>query len=60
MPIIRLSKIINEMQPGDQLEVRADDPAFESDITTWCEKMGHELAGMTVKGKDQVALVVKK
>ncbi len=60
MPIIKLSKVIKEIQAGDTLEVRADDPAFESDITTWCQKMGHRLLEVKKDGKDLVALVEKK
>jgi TusA-related sulfurtransferase len=60
MPIIKLSKIIKEMQKGDTLEIRADDPAFESDVTTWCAKMGHQLVEVTKVERDLVARIVKK
>lgn len=60
MPIIKLSKVIKELQVGDTLEVRADDPAFESDVTTWCQKMGHGLVEVKKDGKDLVALIEKK
>ena len=60
MPIIKLSKVVKDIQPGDTLEVRADDPAFESDVTTWCQKMGHTLVGVTKDGADLVALIEKK
>jgi tRNA 2-thiouridine synthesizing protein A len=60
MPIIKLAKIIKGMQAGDTLEITADDPAFESDVTTWCEKMGHQLAEVSKVDKDLVARIVKK
>ena len=60
MPIIKLSKVIKELQVGDVLEVIANDPAFESDVSTWCEKMGHELAEVSNRGDDMVARIVKK
>jgi TusA-related sulfurtransferase len=60
MPIIKLSKVIKEMQAGDTLEVRADDPAFESDVTIWCEKLGHQLIEVSKVEKDLVARIVKK
>ena len=60
MPIIKLSKVIKEISPGDTLEVRADDPAFESDVTTWCKKMGHDLLEFRKDGKDLVALISKR
>ena len=60
MPIIKLSKAIKELQPDDVLEVIANDPAFESDVSTWCEKMGHELSEVSSRGEDMVARIVKK
>ncbi len=60
MPIIKLSKVVKELQPGDVLEVVANDPGFESDISTWCEKMGHELLEVSSRGEDLVARIVKK
>ena len=60
MPIIKLSKVIKELKVGDVLEVIANDPAFESDVSTWCEKMGHELAEVSNRGDDMVARIVKK
>jgi tRNA 2-thiouridine synthesizing protein A len=60
MPIIKLSKIVKAINPGDTLEVRADDPAFESDVTTWCQKMGHSLVSVEKDGTDLVALIEKK
>lgn len=60
MPIIKLSKVIKEIGEGDRLEVRADDPAFESDVTAWCEKMGHSLLEFRKDGKELVALIEKK
>lgn len=60
MPIIKLSKIVKDINAGDTLEVRADDPAFESDVTTWCQKMGHTLVSVGKDGTDFVALIEKK
>lgn len=60
LPIIKLAKVIKKLQPGDLLEVRADDPAFRSDIAAWCEKMGHELSELTSQGEELVALIAKK
>ena len=60
MPIIKLSKVVKDIQKGDKLEVRADDPAFESDITTWCQKMGHELLEFRKEGTELIALIEKR
>jgi TusA-related sulfurtransferase len=60
MPIIKLSKAVKAMVPGDTLEVRADDPAFESDVTIWCQKMGHALLEFKKEGADRIALIEKR
>jgi tRNA 2-thiouridine synthesizing protein A len=60
MPIIKLSKAVKAMAAGDTLEVRADDPAFESDVTAWCQKMGHALLEFKKEGTDLVALIEKR
>ena len=60
MPIIKLSKIIKNVESGAQLEVRADDPAFESDVSTWCQKLGHILLECRKEGDIYVALIEKK
>lgn len=60
MPIIKLSKVVKNIQAGETLEVRADDPAFESDVTTWCQKMGHSLVEIRKEGKDLVAVIEKR
>ena len=31
------------MEKGQILEIRADDPASESDIRSWAKRAGHEL-----------------
>ena len=60
MPIIKLSKIVKSIAPGDTLEVRANDPAFESDVTAWCQKMGHTLLEFKKEGTDLIALIEKR
>ena len=40
--------------------VFADDPAFESDIITWCQKVGHTLVEFKQEGTDFVALIEKR
>jgi tRNA 2-thiouridine synthesizing protein A len=43
LPIVKLSKAIKQMQPGQTLAVEASDPAFKSDLQAWLRTMGHEL-----------------
>lgn len=60
MPIIKISKAVKEISSGDLLEVRADDPAFETDVTTWCQKVGHDLREFRKEGTELVALIEKR
>ena len=42
-PVFRTREYISEVHIGEILEVLADDPASESDITSWAKRAGHEL-----------------
>lgn len=46
MPIVKLSKKINEIPVGTVLEIQADDEAAKADIPAWCAKTGNEFLGM--------------
>ncbi|KPC97477.1 Sulfurtransferase TusA [Geobacillus sp. BCO2] len=40
MPIVRTKKAINELQPGQVLEVQATDKGSKADIKAWAEAQG--------------------
>ena len=42
-PIVRLSRRMGEVEPGQLIEVFADDPAAGPDLAAWCRMLGHEL-----------------
>lgn len=42
-PVFRTRETISEVPIGEILEVLADDPASESDITSWAKHAGQEL-----------------
>ena len=42
-PIIELGRRIAEVEVGELVELRADDPAAEPDLAAWCRMRGHEL-----------------
>jgi NADPH-dependent 2,4-dienoyl-CoA reductase/sulfur reductase-like enzyme/peroxiredoxin family protein/rhodanese-related sulfurtransferase/TusA-related sulfurtransferase len=48
-PIMEVFRKINEMAEGEVLEVCATDPAFLSDIESWCKRTGNTLLH---KGQD--------
>lgn len=39
-----------EMKPGDVLEIHADCENFESDIRTWCSRLGKTLLAVNQNG----------
>ena len=43
MPIVRISRAIKTIEPGQLIEVEADDPAFTADVRAWVKRLGHEL-----------------
>ncbi len=43
IPAIRTKQILDEMPPGQVLEVRASDPLAEMDLAIVCQRGGHEL-----------------
>jgi len=45
MPIAFLARNVRGMEPGQVLEVRADDEGAHADIPAWCEQTGNEFLG---------------
>ncbi|HOG46101.1 MAG TPA: sulfurtransferase TusA family protein [Anaerolineae bacterium] len=45
MPIVNMARKIKEVQPGQVLEILADDEGAHSDVPAWCAKTGHEFLG---------------
>ena len=43
MPVIRTQNKVEELQPGDILEVVATDPGVLNDIPAWCRINGHQV-----------------
>jgi TusA-related sulfurtransferase len=51
MPVILLARRIEEVQLGDVVAVRADDPAARVDVPAWCRMRGHEYLGESAAGE---------
>jgi len=51
-PIFRTRLEIDKMDKGEVLEVLADDPSSESDISSWIKKTGQEL--LSISKKDNI------
>ena len=61
MPIVKLSKAVKTMEDGQTIEVLADDPAFERDVTAWvamsdCKLLKIEKEGNAFKAYIEVHL----
>ncbi|TFG26911.1 sulfurtransferase TusA family protein [Candidatus Thorarchaeota archaeon] len=42
-PLFQTKQAIESLEPGQVLEVLADDPAAEEDLKRFCRRTGHEL-----------------
>ena len=58
-PVFRTKIEIEKMKVGDILNVSADDPAAEDDISRWVTRNGHELLKMTKDG-NKITFQIKK
>jgi len=45
MPIVVMARNMKKMQPGQVLEVWADDEGAHADVPAWCEQTGNEFLG---------------
>ena len=43
MPIVRTKKAMDELLPGDILEVQATDKGSKADLAAWSKSTGHQL-----------------
>lgn len=58
-PIMQVYKAMEDILPGDMLEVHATDPAFAGDIRAWCLRTGHKLMEVKHTDMDHVACIMK-
>ena len=59
MPLLRTREEIDSLQPGQILELIADDPAAENDILSFAKRTGNEILNMEKKG-DEIRFLIKK
>ena len=58
-PIMKVYQTMEEMQPGEMLEVKASDPGFMKDIQTWATKTGNTLINIAKENKTITAKLQK-
>lgn len=51
MPIVRTKKAIDQMEPGQVLEVLATDPGSVADVKGWASRTGHQFLGTKIEDK---------
>jgi len=59
MPIIKTKKAIEQMEPGQVLEILASDPGAKEDFPAWCKQTGHELLEI-IEGGDVIKIYIRK
>ena len=58
-PIFRTKLEIQVMRDGQILEVLADDPSAEEDISSWAKRDGHKVISVTKEGQN-LRILLKK
>ena len=58
-PILHTGKTLAEMEPGQVLEVLADDEGIKKDMPAWCDSTGNEFLGVEEEG-DVIRVYVRK
>lgn len=58
-PVFRTKIAMEKMQVGQTIQVSADDPAAEEDISRWANRSGHQLLNMERDG-ERLTFVIKK
>ena len=59
MPIVRTSQAIDELSPGDVLEVISTDRGSLTDIPSWADTLGHTLVDSRQENGRFVYLIKK-
>ncbi len=58
-PVLRARIELDKLQPGEILEILADDPAAEADIQSLVRRTGHELLQLRKEG-NVIRFLIKK
>lgn len=59
LPVLKARKRLNALKAGEQLRMRADDPAAVIDVPHFCAEAGHALVESTQEGDIQIYLIEK-
>lgn len=59
MPLLRTREEMDSLQPGQILELIADDPAAENDIQSFAKRTGNDILNMEKEG-GKIRFLIKK
>ena len=59
-PVFRTKSQIDKVNNGEIVEIWADDPGAEEDISRWARRTGNTLLSLRKDGKDLIFLIQKK
>ena len=59
MPIFHAVNKLKELEPGQILEILADDEGIKEDMPAWCKTTGNELLGIEEEAR-QYRVYIKK
>jgi tRNA 2-thiouridine synthesizing protein A len=60
MPIAKTAEKMKKLNPGQVLEILADDPGIKTDIPAWCKITGNEFLGIEEENKQYKVYLKKK
>ena len=52
LPVIRTQDAIQQLRPGDRLQVICTDPGALHDIPAWCRVHGHRICDVERQGRE--------
>ena len=59
-PVFRTRLALDEMKPGQTIEVHADDPASYEDLRRLAERLGNEVVELRKEGEETIIVIRKK
>lgn len=60
IPVFNTREEIDRMKVGEVLEVLADDPAAEEDITRWAKRFGQEMLSLNKEKGGRLRFLIRK
>jgi peroxiredoxin family protein/TusA-related sulfurtransferase/rhodanese-related sulfurtransferase len=58
-PVMKMKKAVEELKPGQILQIKVSDSGFKNDAPAWCKSTGNKLVHIEEKGKEIIAYIQK-